>query len=95
MICGEGPGRFTLCRTRRTPTGTDPAGVRREVRDPAEAGSCATGRSPRDQAWRAAWMSSVMVTFSPTSTPPVSSAAFQFTPKSLRSISVLASKPAL
>lgn len=48
-----------------------------------------------DYACRAACTSSVMVTLSPTSTPPVSSAAFQFTPNSLRSISVFASKPAL
>src|SRR6266849_3859398 len=39
------------------------------------------------------WTSSVMVTSSPTRIPPVSSAAFQVRPKSLRSIFVVAVNP--
>ncbi|ROP64549.1 hypothetical protein EDF55_1197 [Curtobacterium sp. ZW137] len=46
-------------------------------------------------AWRTNWTSRLMVTSLPRVKPPASSAAFQFTPNSVRSILVVASAPNL
>ncbi len=46
-------------------------------------------------AWRTNWTSRLIVTSLPSVKPPASSAAFQFTPNSVRSIFVVASAPNL
>jgi hypothetical protein len=49
----------------------------------------------RQAAWRTNWTSRLIVTSLPSVKPPASSAAFQFTPNSVRSIFVVASAPNL
>src|SRR5690625_483973 len=79
-------------RGARRLTGDDDGGRRAGRRPPSGKCRSRAGRGEGDQA-ATAEISRVMRTLSPTSTPPVSRAAFQVRPKSLREISVLAEKP--
>lgn len=99
--CGAADGDGARCTPEAT-AGTTNAPA------PWGAGACVSGsgravRCPQSgneaegtqAAWRTNWTSRLIVTSLPSVKPPASSAAFQFTPNSVRSILVVASAPNL
>lgn len=100
VVCWGEPG--TAATDSRTPPGsarpTLPLRVAPASGDdeaPVPSGTGASQGEEGQAAWRTNCTSRLMVTSLPSVKPPASSAAFQFTPNSLRSIFVVASAPSL